>query len=374
MEFTRTGRLRASGRRWTGWGLAVEAGAVVWAVLADGQGRESACILAALAALAVLAGVRDLRRADRPFGLRIDEHGVALAEGGLGWGQIDGVALYYAPAGQVDSDDRTTAPAPPHLHVFPAEGAQLPGLRVAIRNGRRVQDVADSAELDQGTDELIKALTRYAGPRFEGAPHGLRRAAAPGPVTLQGPGFGPLTDAAGTPRAAKAPVGAGRTFTARRNSGLRLVLALALAVAGTAATIPLFTGGLPWGPEPLSAFGPLGAMLGWSLSVGAFRTWRRPLRLRIGTDGIAVQNFAAPEVLIRWDQAVAVAVGRRPGAVEKHSWLLLWPVPGHSFDLPHDLTDGHQLYTLVELRRLRDSEHVEPTARYFAGSRYAETA
>lgn len=374
MEFTRSGRLRASGRRWTGWGLAVEAGAIVWAVPADGQGRESACILAALAALGVLAGIRDLRRADRPFGLRIDEHGVALAEGGLGWGQIEGVALYYAPAGQVDSDDHTTAPAPPHLHVFPVEGAQLPGPRVSVRNGRRVQDVADSAELDQGTDELIKALTRYAGPRLEGAPHGLRRAAAPGPVTLQGPGFGPLTDAAGTLRAAKAPAGAARTFTARRNSGLRLVLTLALAVAGTTATMSLFTGGLPWGPEPLSAFGPLGAVLGWSLSVGSFREWRRPLRVRIGTDGIAVQNFAAPEVMIRWDQAVAVAVGRRPGAVEKHPWLLLWPVPGHGFDLPHDITDGHQVYTLVELRRLRDGDAVEPTARYFAGSRYAETA
>ncbi|MFG2476214.1 hypothetical protein [Streptomyces fagopyri] len=374
MEFTRSGRLRASGRRWTGWGLAVEAGAIVWAVLAHGQGRSTAYLLMAMAALAAFAGIRELRRAASPFSLRIDEHGVTLVDGGLGWGQIEGVALHYRAADLVDSDNRTTAPPPPHLHVFPSEDAELPGLRASVTSGRRVYDVADAAELDQGLGELIAALSRYAGPRFEGAPHGLRRAAAPGPVTLQGPGFGPLTDAAGVPRSAEVPAVAARTFTARRNTGARLLLALALAVAGTAATIPMFTGGVPWGPEQTSALAPLGAMLGWYLSVVSFRKWVRPLRLRIGPDGLAVQNFAAPEVAIRWDQVVAVAVSRRPGVTEEHPWLLLWPVPGLSFDLPHDFTDGHRTYPLVELRRLRDGDEVERAARYFAGSRYAEPA
>ncbi|MGW3631247.1 hypothetical protein ACWD7F_13945 [Streptomyces sp. NPDC005122] len=374
MEFTRSRRLRASGKRWTGWGLAVEAGAIAWAVLANGQGRETAYLLMALAALIVLAGIRDLRRAARPFSLRIDEHGVTLVDGGLDWGQIEGVALHYTAAGLVDSDDRTTAPPPPHLHVFPAEGAELPGLRASVTGGRRVYDVADAAELDQRLGELIETLTRYAGPRFEGAPHGLRRAVAPGPVTLRGPGFGPLTDAAGSPHTADVPAVPARTFTARRNTGARLLLALALAVAGTAATIPQFSGGLPWGPEQTSALAPLGAMLGWYLSVVSFRKWVRPLRLRIGPDGLALQNFAAPEVAIRWDQVVAVSVARQPGVTEKHLWLLLWPVPGHSFDLPHDISDGHQTYPLVELSRLRDSDEVERAARYFAGSRYAESA
>ncbi|MFE2134149.1 hypothetical protein ACFW9X_13255 [Streptomyces sp. NPDC059466] len=170
------------------------------------------------------------------------------------------------------------------------------------------------------------------------------------------------------------PAAAARTFTGRRNTGGRLLLALALAVAGTAATVPLFTGHLPWGPEPLAALAPLGAMLGWGLSVLSFRNWARPLRLRIGPDGLAVQNTGVPEVAIGWDQVVAVAVARNPGATEKHLWLLLWPVPGHSFDLPHEFADGHPTYPLVELRRLRDSDEVERTARYFAGSRYAETA
>ncbi|MER5407590.1 hypothetical protein [Streptomyces sp. NPDC002769] len=374
MEFTRSGRLRASGRRRTGWGLAVGAGAIVWAVLANGQGRDSAYLLMALAALGVLTGIRELRRAADPFSLRIDEQGITLVDGGLGWGQIEGVALHYRAAVHVDSDDGTTAPPPPHLHVFPTDGAELPGLRASVAGGRRVYDVADAAELDHGVGELIEALTRYAGPRFEGAPHGLRRAVAPGPVTSQGPGFGPLTDAAGSPRAAEVPAVAARTFTARRNSGARLLLALALAVAGTASTIPLFTGHLPWGPEPAAALAPLGATLGWCLSVLSFRRWLRPLRLRIGPAGLAVQNFAAPEVAIGWDQVVAVTVARRPGVTEKHPWLLLWPVPGHSFDLPHDIADGHRTYPLVELRRLRDSDEVERAARCFAGSRYAEPA
>ncbi|WP_329524917.1 hypothetical protein [Streptomyces sp. NBC_01462] len=374
MEFTRSGRLRASGRRRTGWGLAVGAGAIVWAVLANGQGRDTAYLLMALAALGVLTGIRELRRAARPFSLRVDEQGITLVDGGLGWGQIEGVALHYRAAVHVDSDDGATAAPPPHLHVFPTGGAELPGLRASVTAGRRFYDVADAAELDQGPGRLIEALTRYAGPRLEAAPHGLRRAVAPGPATLQGPGFGPLTDAAGFPRAAENPAVAARTFTARRHTGARLLLALALAVAGTAATVPLFTGHLPWGPEPAAALAPLGAMLGWGLSALSFRSWMRPLRLRIGPDGLAVQNAAVPEVAIGWDQVVAVAVAHRPGATEKHLWLLLWPVPGHSFDLPHEFTDGHRTYPLVELRRLRDGDEVERTARYFAGSRYAESA
>lgn len=374
MEFTRSRRLRASGRRWTGWGLAVEAGAVVWAVVAHGEGRTIAYLLMGMAALTVFAGVNDLRRAKQPFRLRVDEHGVSLLDGGLGWGQIEGVALHYRASDLVDSDNRTSALPPPHLHVYPAEGAQLPGLRVSVIAGRSVYDVVDADELDQGLGELIDALTRYAGPRFEGAPHGLRRAAAPGPATLRSPGFGALTDTAGAPRAVEVPARAARTFTARRRTGTRLLLALALAVAGTAATVPMFTGGVPWGPEQTSALPPLGALLGWYLSVVSFRKWVRPLSLRIGADGLTVRNFTAPAVPIRWDQVVAVTVARKPGAIESHLWLLLWPMPGHNFDLPHDITDGHRTYPLVELRRLRDSDEVEPTARYFAGSRYAEPA
>ncbi len=118
----------------------------------------------------------------------------------------------------------------------------------------------------------------------------------------------------------------------------------------------------------------MGAVLGWSLSLLCFRQWVRPLRLRIGPDGLTVQNFATPAVAIRWDQVVAVTVARRPGSLEEHLWLLLWPVPGQSFALPRELTGGHQTYPLVELRRLREEGEVESAARYFAGSRYAEPA
>ncbi|MFE4175742.1 hypothetical protein ACFRR7_27500 [Streptomyces sp. NPDC056909] len=374
MEFTRSGRLRASGRRWVGWGLCLEAGAVVWAVLAKGEARTPAFLAMALTGLAVLAGARDLRRARRPFGLRIDGYGITLHEGGLAWGQIEGVALHYSRADTTEGDERTAVPRPPRLRVYPVQGADLPVGRAFTGNGRRAYDLVDTAELDQGVDALIGALTRYAGPRFEGAPHGLRRAVAPGPITVQGPGFGPLVDAPGPRPAARAAAREPRAFVARRRTGARLLAALAVAVIGTAMTILLITEGVSSVSEPVVALGPLSTVLGWTWSLVSFRRWVRPLRLRIGPEGLSVGNFGDPEVAIRWDQVVAVTVARRPGTMEKHPWLLLWPVPGHSFVLPRDMVDGHQTYPLVELRRLRDGDEVEAVTRYFAGSRYAEPA
>ncbi|WP_037913508.1 hypothetical protein [Actinacidiphila yeochonensis] len=374
MEFTRSRRLRTSGRRLVGWGLAVAAGAVVWAVAADGPARASANGVAVMAGLAVLNGIWTLRRARRPFTLRIDEHGIAVNEDALGWEQIDGVALRYSPMSQVDTDDHTNTPPPPRLFVYPADGAGLPGLREAAMYGRRAYDVVATGELDQGLDRLIETLTRHAGPRFEASPHGMRRAGAPEDAAVREAVGGRFADTPGVRGAVLPPGLPARTFEARRNTAARLLAALALAAVGAVLSTPLITGGPDLAPEPFSALAPLGAILGCFLSLWYLWLVLRPLRLRLGPDGLTARNFAGPLVELGWDQVVAVTVARKPGAVDKHLWLLVWLAPGHTLDLPHEIADGHRTYPLVEVRRLRDGGEVEAAARYFAGSRYVEPA
>lgn len=369
MEFSRSVRLRRSMRRWVASCLVLAAGSVVWAVSASGHARNAAYAAITLTVLSGLAGIRQLRRMRQPFRLRIDATGITLVDGALDWGQIEGVALYYSPS----AENEGAVEPNPHLYVYPAPGALLPGRRTRLVGARRAYDLADSAELDQGVGVLIEALTRYAGPRFEGAPHGMRRAAAPGPATLLGPGFGPLVDAVAALAdglSARPP----QTFAARRNTGARLLFALALGLAGTLATLQLLTGDISRGPEQFVALGPIAAITGWPWALLLLFQWTRPLRLRIGPEGLGVRNSGDPEVPIRWDQVVAVTVGPRPGVTEKHLWLLMWPVPGENFGLPRDMVDGHQTYALVELRQLHDAADVEPVVRYFAGARYAEPA
>ncbi|MEW2521374.1 hypothetical protein [Actinacidiphila alni] len=368
MEFSRSGRLRGSGRRWVAGGTLTAAGAVVWAVLTRGESRQTAFICLGMAALAVLAGFRSLRKARLPFRLRIDEYGVTLHDTRLDWGQIEGVGLRYGPA------DADSAPPAPELVVYPAAGVVLTGTPRRYVAGRTAYLLIDGAEVDQGLGALIDALKRYAGPRFEGAPRQYRPAAAPGAPGPLVPGFGPVSDAAGPFGPVDAgPAVAGRTFAPRRTAGGPLLAALAGCALGAFATYRMISGGPLSGAQQALVLGPLFAVGGLYGSFWLFRRWLRPLRLRIGPDGIAMRDFAATELVFGWNRIAAVTVGPRPSGTGGRPWLLVWPVPGESFPLPRtDVVDGHETYALVELRRLRDPADVEPVTRHFAGRRYAE--
>ncbi|MFC4035973.1 hypothetical protein ACFO3J_31585 [Streptomyces polygonati] len=416
MEFTRSGRLRRQGKRWTGWGLVAEVGAIGWVVAARGESRGTAFLAMAMAALVVLTGVRTSRKARLPFRLRIDEYGVTLLEGRLDWARIEGIGLRYGgSSGKSAEWDNGRIPdlPDPDLFLYPAEGVTLPGRRRSYVRDRVAYLLVDCAEVDQGLPAVIEALKRYAGSRFESAPRRSRGPVGPGAAAYAAgaaPGdAGPLD--AGPADAVPAdavPLDAGpadgvpvlplppgtlgefgpppwntspsapsepRTFSSPHNTGAWLLTSLAVAVAGTFLTARFVLAHDMVGGAQVVVLWPLAAGAGWYGGYRFFRRWTRPLRLRIGPDGITMRDFAATELVFGWHQVAAVTVGPRPGTTDKHPWLLLWPVPGERFSLPRtDLVDGHETYALVRLRRLRDGDQVEAVTREFAGPRYAEPA
>ncbi|MFJ1584593.1 hypothetical protein ACIOC1_14875 [Streptomyces sp. NPDC088197] len=225
---------------------------------------------------------------------------------------------------------------------------------------------------------LIDTLKRYAGTRFEGAPYQYRPTVAPGAAAPLVPGFGPISDAPGIGAfgpADEGPEKEGRTFAPRWTAAGPFALALVLTVVGALATFRMVTGGPVGGAQQAVALGPLVGLSGLYGSGWLFLRWLRPLRLRIGPEGIAMRDFGATDLVFRWDQIAAVTVDPRPYTSERHLWLLVWPVPGERFALPRThVVDGHETYALVAVRRLREPGEVEPVVRHFACRRYAEPA
>ncbi|MEU0183479.1 hypothetical protein ABZ312_20120 [Streptomyces sp. NPDC006207] len=97
-------------------------------------------------------------------------------------------------------------------------------------------------------------------------------------------------------------------------------------------------------PVTLSA---LAALVLWIQARFSYVRWRRPLRLRIGADGIGMREVSGEEGYFRWPQMATVTIGRRPYGPDLRQCLTVWPLPGtHAGDHPSHLSDGHRAYVL----------------------------
>ena len=129
-------------------------------------------------------------------------------------------------------------------------------------------------------------------------------------------------------------------------------------------------------PFPPSLLGPWFALTAaaWWLGVHVLRRLRRPLRLRIGPDGLAVRDTASEEFSVAWHAVAAVTIGPRPGSADSRPWLIVWPVPGAVPARPCSaVVDGHQAHVLVRLDRLPGgAAAVASVVQGFAGERFSQ--
>ncbi|QKW18157.1 hypothetical protein HUT16_02940 [Kitasatospora sp. NA04385] len=352
MEFTISGRIRRRGLRLVGWSAPGVLGAAAWAVPTTGSSRRFALILLVLCAGLLVRGVLELRRLRKPFRLRLDDFGVTLHDAELPWHDVESIALWHPPKSAEDDD--SSAP-PPRLVVRLAPGAELPR-----RPGRGAADprehtLLDSADLDQPLNELVQALREFAGHRFETAP---RDVLPPVPRDAHDPRLG----------------GAERVFTDTRGATTPRLIATFTATAVCA--VPLALGLAGSGTVGPGAFTGLWALFtclfGW-LAGRAAHQHLRPLRLRIGPDGIGVREPATAEVFARWNDVAAVTTGRLPHTVETHPHLVVYAVPGGALPFPHHFIDrGHRGYVLLRLDHLPDRGRDVPAAlRAFVPDRYS---
>ncbi|MFD8078656.1 hypothetical protein ACFV3E_39095 [Streptomyces sp. NPDC059718] len=362
MEFTVEQTVGRRGRRWTGWGLVALTGALVWLIGTQGGNVSGPASVGIPAAPAVWYGWRELHRARRPFRLRIDGVGITLHDAELSWEQIDAVALWHDSA--ADSD---TTPPEPRLLLWTAPGVTLPRKQDRTRDVRNRYTLVDCADLDQSVPQLTAALAEHGGARFETAPRAVR---PPIPVTVAGP--------------ERTVPGGERAFTADEGAGRRTVVRAGLALLCSAVFVSLdvyflhhpeqadYEAGTGI-PVTLSA---LAALVLWIQTRFSYVRWRKPLRLRIGADGIGMREVSGEERYFRWSQIATVTVGRRPYGPDPRPCLTVWPLPGtHAGDHPSHLSDGHRAYVLDRLDRLPGgAEAVVPVLRAYAGERYAETA
>ncbi|MFD3454785.1 hypothetical protein ACFWVC_21735 [Streptomyces sp. NPDC058691] len=370
MEFTVQRTLRRRGRQLFVGGTIVTAGVLVWLAgatkgkvtpgNASADTMTPALFVLFMSVVAVLRGWHDLRKAKRPFRLRIDGFGITLHDAELAWEQIDAVSLWHAPNTGQNIDEH---PAPPkrRLTLWTVPGVTLPRKADSTWDGRTRYTLVDCKDLDQSVTELTTALAEHAGARFETAPRSVR---APIPVTVSGP--------------ERSVPGGEQVFVvdARKARTWTIVWAAAAVVlmytfwelihnstAGLASLIALCSLG--------------GAVACLPLAGRSFFRWLRPLRLRIGPSGIGMREVTEEEQYFHWAQIAAVTVGSRyPGSKDTRPWLVVWPLPGAATDSPHSyLIDGHPAYALVRLDRLPGGpEKVVPVIRAYAGERYAETA
>lgn len=335
------------------------AGAVVWLVAAlGGVGSVSMpLILMFLTLVATFRGWQDLRKADRPFRLRIDGFGITLHDAEVAWEQIEAVALWHVP--NTGEDREQTTPPKPRLTVWTAPGVTLPRKADRTRDNRTRYTLVDCEDLDQTVTEMTTALAENAGARFETAPRAVR---PPIPVTVAGP--------------ERSVPGGEQVFADGRQAGTWTLVWAAAAVVFSYSFWELVHGRTV-GPEPFTAFGPVGAIGCWALTVRSCKRWRRPLRLRIGPNGISMREVTEDEQHFPWPEIAAVTVGTSGAATtDKRPWLVVWPLPGTRPDSsPSYLVDGHKAYALVRLDRLPGgAEAVVPVLRAYAGERYTETA
>lgn len=352
MEFTISRRVRRRGLGLVAAGIAGVAATVAWLAWAGAPDSPGGPLTAfGFCALALLAGARELARLRKPFRLYVDAFGLTLHDAELSWAQIDAVALRYRP-----TSDENPAPAPPRLILWTAAGVVLPRAFEYGEDGRPCYTLLDTQDLDQPLAALAGALAAHAGAAFETAPRDLR---SPTPLTVRGPEH-------------RVP-GGERVFRAGEGLGAWLLFWVAVAALCLVPFVVLFgTGRLP-GPEKYSGLWVLAALGSWWAAVRTFRRWRRPLRLRIGPDGIGAREYADAEFLIGWPHIAAVTIGPRPDSADLRPWLIVWPVPGIAPVAPAVvLVGGHQAYPLVRLDRLPGGDpEIAPAVRAFAGERFS---
>lgn len=354
MEFTVERTLRRRGRRWLTGGLAAIGAAVVWLVAS--RSAAAPLMVGFLAGVAAWSGARDLRRARRPFRLRVDAFGITLQDAELAWEQIDAVSLWHVA--NTGEDSETTTPPKPRLTLWTAPGVAFPREPDRARGARPRYTLVDCEDLDQSVSELTAVLAEHGGAAFETAPRAVR---PPIPVTVSGPEL-------------RVPGGERQFVDGRRAGTWTLVWAALALVLGYSFWVLVH--GRTVGPEPFTAFGPLGAIGCCCLTGRSYRRWRRPLRLRVGPAGIGMREVTREESFFPWQDIAAVTVGRPPATGDTRPWLVVWPLPGsRPHDNPSYLVDGHKAFALVRLDRLPGgAEAVVPVVREYAGERYAETA
>ncbi|MDX3075399.1 hypothetical protein ACIP98_31565 [Streptomyces sp. NPDC088354] len=371
MEFTVERTLRRRGRQFFVVGTILMAGALVWLAAIAPNGRVTsgndagdswmaALFVLFMSVVAALRGLHDLRKAKRPFRLRIDGFGITLHDAELAWEQIDAVSLWHV-SNAGENVDEHIAPPKVRLALWTAPGVTLPRKAdISWGDDRTRYTLVHCRDLDQSVAELTTALAEYAGARFETAPRSVR---PPIPVTVSGP--------------ERSVPGGEQVFVDARQAGTwTLVWAAAAVVLAYSfwQLISSLTSGLGSLVAICALFGAVACL---PLAGRSLFRWLRPLRLRIGPSGIGMRQVTEDEQYFRWAQIAAVSVGPLyPGSKDTRPWLVVWPLPGTALDLPHSyLLDGHQAYALVRLDRLPGGpDAVVPVIRAYAGERYAETA
>lgn len=352
MEFTisRRVRRRGIGLLWAaGIGVAAVAG---WLALRGTRGVTGPLFVMGVAALCAARGGWELRRAGKPFRLRVDDFGLTLHDAELGWEQIDAVALRYREGGE------DSTPQKPQLAVWTAPGVKLPRRADRTYDGRARYTLLDTEDLDQGLGDLTAALAAHGGARFETAPRSVR---TPTPVTVSGPEN-------------RVP-GGEHVFQVRGHAGRWALLCAAAAVACTEPLAGLILG--QRGPVPLEFLGPLflPAFAAWWGTVRFLGRWRRPRQLTVGPGGIAAREAGGAEVHFGWGQIAAITVGSRADHVDARPWLIVWPLPG--VELPSvqlQLVEGHRAHALIRLDRVPGGPAaVTPSLHAFAGERFGPT-
>ncbi|MFJ1756991.1 hypothetical protein [Kitasatospora sp. NPDC088134] len=383
MEFTISGRIRQRGRRQIGWSVPGIAGSTAWALTAGGELRGTALFALGFCVVVLLLGIHELRRLREPFRLRLDEYGVGLHDVRLPWDSVDSIALRHR---ERPTEEHQASPRPPRLvlrltpEAAPAAPAaptaptaptrtDAPGAAAARKNRpypypfpitRSAAGTGDEltlvncADLDQSLAELVAALHEFAGHRFESAPRNVLPAGA-------------------RDRHDPRPGGAERRFTVEDGNPARLLLLPAATAASLAPFLVRYSGGTMPGPEALYGVWALLALLFGGLSFRAGRRRRRPLRLRIGPDGIGLREPGGEEVFLRWADLSAVTTAPLPGSLDRRPFLTVYAAPGTDLPLTGPfLSDGHRGYGLIRLDRLPDQGQGVPAAlRAFATDRCA---
>jgi hypothetical protein len=360
VEFTISGRLRRRGAGMLCASGAIVAGLVAWLAVRGMPGSPAGPLAAAgFALLAALRGTADLRRARKPFRLRIDAFGLTLHDAEVSWEQVDAVALEYRDTGE-DSQ-----PSKPRLVLWTAAGVRLPrpadrrydawfAEALGVLADQRVRyTLLDTGDLDQPLGALSAALAEYGGAHFETAPRSLRE---PVPVTVSGPEGGQRP---------------GQVFTVPGRA-LPWVLCLVLALACTEPVAGAFLG--QRAPVPIGLLGPDFAVAAgaWFFTVRLYARWRRPRRLAVGPEGLSARaRPGGPEVHFGWPQVAALTVGPHPAAPDAHTWLTVWPLPGTDLPptTPRHLVAGHLACPLTPLTPFPPT--LIPALHPFAGERLA---
>ncbi|MFJ4467776.1 hypothetical protein ACIP2X_09930 [Streptomyces sp. NPDC089424] len=347
------GRIRRRGQLCLVAGALGLAGGLVWFLVGDAVDGPLGVTLYGV--VASLTGVAYLWKARRPFRLRVDGFGITLHDAELAWEQIDRVALWHPPNTGENSVD--TKPPKPHLRLWTAPGVTLSRRPDHTFDGLPRYTIVDCGDLDQSVSALTAELARHGGARFETAPRTVR---LPVPVTRSGP--------------ERRIPGGEHHLAPRSRAGVWTAFWAASAAVCTFLLVQFVVHQRLIGPFALLPVATMGTLLSWPLAVRYFQRWRRPLRLRVGPEGIGMRKVAKQELFLYWDEIAAVTMGPEPFSKDARPWLVVWLLPGTTLRAaPTHLVDGHQAYALVRVDRLPGgAPAVRDAVQPYAGERYSE--